>query len=166
MGDDHRLKNQRLIFYQDDVDRINKALMNYQTLSKSKCNILVDIEGHSVTQVGDAEGVDLETISALVAASFAATKEVAKILGQTEFTTLTHQGKIESIQLTLIGHRTILATIFDSKTTIGMVMFYTKELVEKLEHIFSEIASRKQEIAFEEGFGNDMSDVLDDRFDD
>lgn len=139
--------------------------MNYQTLSKSKCNILVDIEGHAVTQVGDTEGIDLETIAALVAASFAATKEVAKILGQTEFTTLTHQGKVESIQLTLIGDRTILATIFDSKTTIGMVMFYTKELVEKLAKIFDEIANRKQEVHFEEGFGNDVSDVLDDLFD-
>ncbi|MDF1661256.1 MAG: roadblock/LC7 domain-containing protein [Planctomycetota bacterium] len=167
MGDtDQRLKSRRLVFYQDDVDKIDKALINYQTLSKSKCNILVDIEGHAVTKVGDTEGIDLETIAALVAASFAATKEVAKILGQTEFTTLTHQGKVESIQLTLIGQRTILATIFDSKTTIGMVMFYTKELVERLVVIFDEIGNRKQEIRFEEGFGNDVSDVLDDLFDD
>ena len=167
MGEtDQRLKSRRLVFYQDDVDKIDKALINYQTLSKSKCNILVDIEGHAVTKVGDTEGIDLETIAALVAASFAATKEVAKILGQTEFTTLTHQGKIESIQLTLIGQRTILATIFDSKTTIGMVMFYTKELVERLVIIFDEIGNRKQEIRFEEGFGNDVSDVLDDLFDD
>jgi predicted regulator of Ras-like GTPase activity (Roadblock/LC7/MglB family) len=167
MGEtDQRLKSRRLVFYQDDVDKIDKALINYQTLSKSKCNILVDIEGHAVTKVGDTEGIDLETIAALVAASFAATKEVAKILGQTEFTTLTHQGKIESIQLTLIGQRTILATIFDSKTTIGMVMFYTKELVERLVVIFDDIANRKQEIRFEEGFGNDVSDVLDDLFDD
>ena len=167
MGEtDQRLKSRRLVFYQDDVDKIDKALINYQTLSKSRCNILVDIEGHAVTKVGDTEGIDLETIAALVAASFAATKEVAKILGQTEFTTLTHQGKVESIQLTLIGQRTILATIFDSKTTIGMVMFYTKELVERLVVIFEEIANRKQEIRFEEGFGNDVSDVLDDLFDD
>jgi predicted regulator of Ras-like GTPase activity (Roadblock/LC7/MglB family) len=167
MGDDQRLKSRRLVFYQDDVDKIDKALINYQTLSKSRCNILVDIEGHAVTQVGDTEGIDLETIAALVAASFAATKEVAKILGQTEFTTLTHQGKVESIQLTLIGQRTILATIFDSKTTIGMVMFYTKELVERLVIVFDEIANRKTEIRFDEGFNEEgISDVLDDLFDD
>lgn len=165
---DQKLKSRRLIFYQDDVDKIDKALLSYQSLSKSKCNILVDIEGHAVTQVGDTEGIDLETISALVAASFAATKEVAKILGQTEFTTLTHQGKIESIQLTLIGDRTILATIFDSKTTIGMVMFYTKECVDRLTTIFEEIGSRKQDVrAFNtENFTTDVSDVLDDLFDD
>ena len=167
MGEsDQRLKSRRLVFYTDDIDRINKALLNYQTLSKSKCNILVDIEGHAVTQVGKGEGLDLETLSALVAAAFAATNQVAKILGQTEFTTLTHQGKIESIQLTLIGHRTILATIFDSKTTIGMVMFYTKELVDKLSVVFDDIGNRKQEIRFQDDFGSDVSGALDDLFDD
>lgn len=167
MGEtDQRLKSRRLVFYQDDVDRINKALLHFQSLSKSKCNILVDIEGHAVTQVGEAEGIDLETIAALVAASFAATRQVARILGQQEFTTLTHQGKVESIQLTLIGDRTILATIFDSKTTIGMVMFYTKEVVEKLATVFEEISNRKQEIRFQESFGGDVDNVLDDLFDD
>ena len=163
---DRRLKERRLIFYEDDVERINKALENYQALSKSKCNILIDIEGHPVTQVGTTEGINLETISALVAASFAATKEVAKILGQDEFTTLTHQGKLESIQLTLVGERTILATIFDNNTTIGMVMFYTKELVEKLNVVFKEIGSRKRDVKFEEGFESMAKDVLDDMFGD
>ena len=69
---------------------------------------------------------------------------MAKILGQNEFTTLNHQGKNESIQLTLVGDRTILATIYDlQSTTPGMVMFYTKELVEKLNLVFKEITGRK-----------------------
>ena len=85
---DQKLRKTRLIFYEDDIERINKALMNYQNLSKSRCNMLIDVEGHPVTQVGSTEGINLETIAALVAASFAATKEVAKILGENEFTSL------------------------------------------------------------------------------
>jgi predicted regulator of Ras-like GTPase activity (Roadblock/LC7/MglB family) len=165
---DQKLRKQRLIFYEDDVERINKALENYQNLSKSRCNMLIDVEGHPVTQVGSTEGINLETIAALVAASFAATKEVAKILGESEFSSLTHQGKHESIQLSIVGDRTILATIFDSEeTTIGMVMFYTKELVEKLNSIFGEIKSRKDAgpKLFKDGLA-DMSGVLDDMFGD
>ena len=164
---DQKLRQQRLIFYEDDVERINKALENYQNLSKSRCNMLIDVEGHPVTQVGSTEGINLETIAALVAASFAATKEVAKILGEAEFSSLTHQGKHESIQLSLVGERTILATIFDSEeTTIGMVMFYTKELVEKLAGIFAEIANRKdlKQGVFEPM--EDMESVIDDLFGD
>lgn len=165
---DQKLRKQRLIFYEDDVERINKALENYQNLSKSRCNMLIDVEGHPVTQVGSTEGINLETIAALVAASFAATKEVAKILGESEFSSLTHQGRNESIQLSIVGDRTILATIFDSQyTTVGMVMFYTKELVEKLNAIFNEIKSRKDAAPriFNDDF-KDMSGVLDDMFGD
>ena len=165
---DQKLRKQRLIFYEDDVERIDKALVNYQNLSKSRCNMLIDVEGHPVTDVGQTEGINLETIAALVAASFAATKEVAKILGETEFSSLTHQGKHESIQLSLIGQRTILATIFDSQeTTIGMVMFYTKELVEKLAVIFDDILTRKpKSIDVFKGGLSDLDNVLDDMFGD
>ncbi len=165
---DQKLRKQRLIFYEDDIERINRALENYQNLSKSRCNMLIDVEGHCVTQVGSTEGINLETIAALVAASFAATKEVAKILGETEFNSLTHEGKHGSIQLSTIGERTILATIFESEeTTVGMVRFYTKELVEKLNAIFNEIKARKDAgpKIFDEGFAN-MGDVLDDMFGD
>lgn len=166
---DQKLRKARLIFYEDDIERINRALENYQNLSKSRCNMLIDVEGHPVTQVGSTEGINLETIAALVAASFAATKEVAKILGESEFTSLTHQGKHESIQLSLVGERTILATIFDSEeTTIGMVMFYTKELVEKLAGIFVEIKDRKDtgRKIFDEGDMSQMESVIDDLFGD
>lgn len=167
---DQKLRKQRLIFYEDDIERINKSLENYQNLSKSRCNMLIDVEGHPVTQVGSTDGINLETIAALVAGSFAATKEVAKILGENEFTSLTHQGKHESIQLSLVGSRTILATIFDSEeTTIGMVMFYTKELVEKLETVFYDIHNRKEPVRtnlFEAGGMDNLDTVLDDMFGD
>lgn len=167
---DKKLRKQRLIFYEDDIERINKALENYQNLSKSRCNMLIDVEGHPVTQVGSTDGINLETIAALVAGSFAATKEVAKILGEKEFSSLTHQGKHESIQLSLVGDRTILATIFDSEeTTIGMVMFYTKELVEKLFGIFEEIHNRKEPARsslFDAGGMDNLDTVLDDMFGD
>lgn len=166
---DQKLRNQRLIFYEDDVENINRALENYQQLSKSRCNMLIDVEGHAVTQVGSTDGINLETIAALVAGSVAATKEVAKILGEKEFTSLTHEGKHESIQLSVVGNRTILATIYDQEeTTTGMVRFYTKELVEKLQGIFDDIQNRKEPARdlFDNSGLSGLDDVLDDMFGD
>ena len=67
-----------------------------------------------------------------------------------------------------MGDRTILATIYDlQSTTPGMVMFYTKELVEKLNQIFKEIANRKgRAVDLGEGFEDMAKDVLDDMFGD
>ena len=131
--------------------------------------MLIDVEGHAVTSVGSTDGINLETIAALVAGSVAATKEVAKILGEKEFTSLTHEGKHESIQLSVVGNRTVLATIYDQEeTTTGMVRFYTKELVEKLQGVFDEIQNRKEPARslFEGDSMTGLDDVLDDMFGD
>lgn len=143
--DNEGIREKRLIFYKDDIDKINKVLEKFLKLSDSKANILIDKDGHLVTKAGATEDLDLMTISALVAGSFAATREMAKLLGEDEFSVLFHQGKRDSIQLSLIGERTLLATIFDERTTIGMVRLYAKEATGKLVSVFQEIDDRMDE---------------------
>ncbi len=164
MSSDNELRERRLIFYKDDVDRINRTLEDYQKRSKSKCNILVDKEGHCVTQIGKAD-VNPDTVSALVAGCFTAARELARILGEPEITTLTHQGKTDSIQLTLVGERCILATIFDDATTIGMVSLYVKDTIESLSKAFDDMANRKgEDTPLEAGFGEGAANAIDDLF--
>jgi len=98
-----------------------------------------------VTKAGSTEDFDMQAVSALVAGSYAATREMARLLGEEEFSVLFHQGRKDNIQLTLIGDRTILATVFDERTTIGMVRLYAKEASEKLSKIFDEIKNRQRD---------------------
>ena len=98
-----------------------------------------------VTKAGSTEDFDTQAVSALVAGSYAATREMARLLGEEEFSVLFHQGRKDNIQLTLVGDRTILATVFDERTTIGMVRLYAKETSEKLSKIFDEIKNRQRE---------------------
>lgn len=95
-----------------------------------------------VTKAGTTGDIDLQSVSALIAGSYAATREMARLLGEDEFSVLFHQGKKDSIQLTLVGNRTLLATVFDERTTIGMVRLYAKEASEKLNVIFKDINER------------------------
>jgi predicted regulator of Ras-like GTPase activity (Roadblock/LC7/MglB family) len=161
-----KLRDTRLVFYRDDVDRINRILEEFLKLSGAKQNILIDKEGHPVTQVGASATFNIDTISALVAASFAATREMARLLGEDEFTILSHQGKKDHIQLTLIADRCILTTMFDDKTTIGMVRLYAQEAAKKLNALFAEIADRKDEPRESIGdeFGSAAQSALDDVF--
>ena len=98
-----------------------------------------------VTKVGTTEDFDMQAVAALVAGSYAATREMARLLGEEEFSVLFHQGKKDNVQLTLIGDRTILATVFDERTTIGMVRVYAKEASVKLSKIFEEIKDRRDD---------------------
>lgn len=132
-------------------------MKEFLSLSDSKANILIDKEGHMVTKAGSTDDFDMQAVSALVAGSYAATREMARLLGEDEFSVLFHQGKRDNIQLTLIGDRTILATVFDERTTIGMVRLYAKEASVKLGKIFDEILKREVEGGGDAVLGNEFN---------
>lgn len=155
------------MFYRDDVERMNRVLGEFLKLSGAKATILVDKEGHPITQMGESPTFDIDTIAALVAASFMATKELARILGQAEFAILTHQGEKDHIQLNLVADRCILTTMFNEQTTVGMVRLYAQETAKKLNKLFAEIAMRKEAPDNDhivEGFGDEAEDALDNLF--
>lgn len=140
MSRDQHLKTQRLVFYENDISRLDAEIDTYLELSKARCVLLVDRDGHLVTRRGEPMRTSEEAVSALVAGSFAATQEMARLLGESEFSIMFHQGHRDSIQLQLVGSRTLMATLFDGRTNLGMVRFYAQETAARLQTIFEEIA--------------------------
>src|SRR5687767_4988533 len=162
---DDSLRSTRLVFYKEDIETIGKSLNVFLRNANAQCALLVDKDGHLVTQEGEAKSFDVDTISALVAGSFAATKQMAKLLGEEEFALMFHQGKKDNIQLSLVGERTILAVIFDDRTTLGMVRLYASQVSSKLGELFGEIADRKSEgEKISQEFGQAAKGKLDDIF--
>jgi predicted regulator of Ras-like GTPase activity (Roadblock/LC7/MglB family) len=147
---DEQLRQNRLVFYQNDIDRIDRCLSEFLKMSGAKSALLVDREGHLVARQGETLTINMDTISALVAGSFAATKEMARLLGEEEFTSLFHQGRRDNIQIALIGERTLLTILFDDRTTLGMVRLYSAEAAKQLVTIFEEIIENSIENASDE----------------
>ena len=149
MDDTQRLREDRLVFYREELVRIDGILDELIKLSGAKCSLLIDKDGHLVTRTGAMKDFDLDTIAALVAGSFAATREMARVLGEEEFSVLFHQGHKGSIQLSLVGERTILAVIFNDQTTVGMVRLYTLEASNKITELFKSLVGRHRDAAVE-----------------
>jgi predicted regulator of Ras-like GTPase activity (Roadblock/LC7/MglB family) len=162
---DDSLRSTRLVFYKEDIEIIGKSLTAFLKNANAQCALLVDKDGHLVTKEGQSATFDVDTISALVAGSFAATKQMAKLLGEEEFSIMFHQGKKDNIQLSVVGDRTILAVIFDDRTTLGMVRLYSSQVSAKLGEVFKEISRRKTEgEKISQDFGNAARGKLDDIF--
>ena len=162
---DESLRSTRLVFYKEDIEVIGKSLSVFLKNANAQCALLVDKDGHLVTKEGESATFDLDTISALVAGSFAATKQMAKLLGEEEFALMFHQGKKDNIQLSLVGERTILAVIFDDRTTLGMVRLYSSQVAAKLGQVFKDISERKKEgEKISQDFGQAARGKLDDIF--
>ena len=133
---DKELRDKALVFYEDDVEAITAILDAFLKKSAAKCALLVDKDGHMISARGDTTGNDLDTISALVAGSFAATKALAHQFGEEDFTALFHQGKGRNLQLSLVADRALLTALFGDDTTVGMVRLYATEAAKRLTSLF------------------------------
>jgi predicted regulator of Ras-like GTPase activity (Roadblock/LC7/MglB family) len=166
MSSDSELKNARMVYYAEDIKALEQVLDRLLDLSRAKRAMLIDVEGHMVVNRGSgADHLDVESISALVAGTFAATKATAKLLGEEEFSVLFQQGETDSIQLTLVEERLLLGIIFDDSTTIGMVRLYAKETAKKVLEVLGQPRPEKhEEASISENFAQSVEQSLDNLF--
>jgi predicted regulator of Ras-like GTPase activity (Roadblock/LC7/MglB family) len=140
-----RLRADRLVFYADDIDHLDEELDGFLEMSGARCAMLIDRSGHLVTRRGETVSASQEAIAALVAGSFAATREMARLLGEEAFNTLFHQGARESIQVSQVTTRALFAIVFDERSNLGLVRFYAQETQGRLGEILERMAERSED---------------------
>lgn len=162
------MKEEDLVIYEEQIEKIERALDRLIKDAQAKCVLLVDKDGHLITRRGFTQSLDTTALAALLAGSFASTREIARLLGEPEFSVLFHQGKTDHIHITLVGDRTILAVIFDDRTTIGMIRLYAKEAAGDLERVFSSMPQPSRQTGGEDATERDteFSTSLESRLDD
>ncbi len=169
LSENQAMRYRRLAFYSEDIERFNSALSRFVKKANAVCALLIDQEGHMVAKQGFVDQIDTTALAALVAGSFASTREVAKLLGEKEFQILYHQGPNHSIQLNLVGERTLQVTVFPSEAKQGLIQVMSKELSAHVLSIITEIAERPEDEVKEKldsGYHEEMNSHLDDLFGD
>ena len=105
--------------------------------------LLIDRSGQLIAHHGNTPEIDLLSLSALTAANFGATAEIAKILGEDEFTLLFHKGKNQNVYFSAIGEHVIMVTLFDDHTSLGLIRFQISKVIDELLKIFSSIFEKR-----------------------
>src|SRR3981189_2829734 len=109
----------------EDVANLDGVLGNFLTKAEAELTVVIDRGGNVISQYGGFEVVDVTIIAALAAGSFAATKELARRIGEVEFNALYHQGNGSHIFMNSVDDDTIMITAFGRRTTVGLVRFYS-----------------------------------------
>ena len=65
--------------------------------------VIVDTTGNLVMERGTIEMDDIMALAVLSAANFAATAEIARLIGEDDFTLLFHKGDDKNIHFTRVG---------------------------------------------------------------
>lgn len=131
-------------FTEDDYAVITRTLNDFLAESNSRCALLVDRAGQLVATVGEQPRFDATTFATLTAADFSANDQLARLIGERDFTTLFHQGEKESMYLADVARRVILVVLFDNRTTLGLVRLKLKQAVEELTRLFERVFEREQ----------------------
>jgi predicted regulator of Ras-like GTPase activity (Roadblock/LC7/MglB family) len=95
-----------------------------------------------VATVGEAPAFDATAFASLTAADFSANDQLARLIGERDFTTLFHQGERESMYLADVARRIILVVLFDNRTTLGLVRLKLKGVVDELSRVFEGVFAR------------------------
>jgi predicted regulator of Ras-like GTPase activity (Roadblock/LC7/MglB family) len=152
-----------------DHEHIESLLKSYLRETSARCVALVDRTGRLLAAVGDTAGFDQTTFASLTAADFAASDQLAALLGEHEFASLYHHGDRQSMYLADADGWAIVAALFDRRTTLGMVRIRTKGVVGKLGRIFRELAERGPSgavVQMEVGWADDVESEIDRLFTD
>jgi|RifCSP16_2_1023846.scaffolds.fasta_scaffold67160_3 predicted regulator of Ras-like GTPase activity (Roadblock/LC7/MglB family) len=133
-----------LAIHEEDSQRINQVLLHFLGESGAMEALLIDRSGQLLARAGASRSLDTVSLSALAAGAFSSTAAMARLLGETEFTMLFHQGIKESIHVAAVDEHAILLAIFDSRTTVGMVRLFAKEASTAVGAILADSRTRPQ----------------------
>src|ERR687889_1205646 len=129
-------------FTEDDFTSITGALQRFLHDSNARCALLVDRTGQLVATVGEQPNFDATAFATLTAADFSANDQLARLIGETDFNSLFHQGEQESMYLADVARRVILVVLFDNRTTLGLVRLKVKQTVDELTRLFAQMFAR------------------------
>jgi predicted regulator of Ras-like GTPase activity (Roadblock/LC7/MglB family) len=132
---------------EDDATAITAVLQRFLDDTQATCALLVDRSGQLVATVGERPDFDATAFASLTAADFSANDQLARLIGETEFSSLFHQGETASMYLADVARRVILVVLFDDRTTLGLVRLRLRDTVAELTLCFTRVFDRPRDAA-------------------
>ncbi len=131
-----------VVIHESDAARIDAVLSRFLAESGASAALLIDRSGQPLAQCGTSPAPDTASMGALAAGAFSATAALARMLGESEFSVLFHEGKHESLHVSTVDDSTILLAVFGDHTTVGMVRLFARETSASIGVILDETRSR------------------------
>ncbi|MEI6046307.1 MAG: roadblock/LC7 domain-containing protein [Chloroflexota bacterium] len=117
---------------EEETGHINESLSQLLAETNASYIMLIERSGQLISSQSNSSEEGKRVLGALLAGSFASSREIARVLNENDFTTLIQQGKYESIFAESIINTWILVVIYHKPTTLGMVQIYSKRTIKEL----------------------------------
>lgn len=147
----------------EEVAQIEECLAHLVEDTGGNNALLLDKSGQVIAAQGDSSRQDITALGALIAGTFASSREVAKLLREKDFRMLFQQGVRENIFIALIEEQWILCIIFNKGTHIGLVKVLTKKATDELAAVLERVRQthRARDDVLGSSFRTSMEDTID-----
>lgn len=125
--------------FEKDFDAIDGILNELLERTNALAVHLVDRSGQLITTAGRSADFDPVAFSSLIAADFTANAELAQLLGEDTVEAVVSEGRMRSVHSCLLADRVIMCTVFDRRSSLGLVRFRAKRAVAELDGIFRRV---------------------------
>lgn len=146
-----------IVMREQQYQQIEAVLAKLRLDSAARVVFLVDKDGQQIAVQGDVGDIDTTSLASLAAGNVAATTGMAKLIGEKEFPTLSHEGERESIHICVIG-RVLLVVVFDERSSLGLVKLRVKQVSSELAAIFEEVTRQSGKSAAEAALFAEITD--------
>ncbi len=117
----------------DILDDVRNYLANEVMTEGISSVLVIDNAGTLICTIGDKLDLDVISLAAVAAANFAATEQIARLIGERDFVLLFYKGHNESFHFSRVGDEYIIVTIFNNSLSLGLLRLKIAEVAQVLE---------------------------------
>jgi len=125
--------------FENDFQAIDRVLERLLEKTNALSVHLIDRSGQLITTSGRSADFDATAFASLVAADFTANAEVSQLLGEASIEAVVNEGRSRSVYSCLLAGRVIMCTVFDRRSTLGLVRLRAGRSARELDGVFKRL---------------------------
>ncbi|MBX6342301.1 MAG: roadblock/LC7 domain-containing protein [Thermomicrobiaceae bacterium] len=138
---DRTLSN--LVVTEEDTAQITACLQRLMADTGASYSMVIDHAGQILAWESDSVRPEMTHLGALLAATYASTQQMARLLNEDGFKTLLQEGLREKIFTETVKDRWLLVVIFDHQVHLGLVKVLAKRATAMLGTILDLVEERQ-----------------------
>ena len=132
-----------LILTKDEMGKLEEIISGRLLDSGAEHVVVADLSGNLIIQCGSLEMEDVFSLAAVSAANFAATAEIARLIGEQDFTLLFHKGGKHNVHFSRLAKDYLIITLFSDNVSLGLIRLKLGSAINEMSAVFgkSEVSS-------------------------